>query len=363
MASLPASAHDHGVRDPTTELERGRGDSDTQQLPPAIEEISQFVSASVDRATGEHGSDTGDDDDMDGTDQPVTREALLEQAFAAAAFGEHATLQELARAAARQWSVTVCMRCVHGRIGTRVTLSLRLRVQVCCNAQQSSSAQVDLLACSSTFPWHGALQAASDGATVNRDSCGAASHGAVGPASAAASAAAPADLYSSVDAFGTTLLMEACKQKGHIATVKLLLSHGSASTVQARDASGRTALHYAAGAGDADVVAELLRAGADATAKDQRGATPLHFSTDDAVAKLLIDRSADAGALDASGRPALSWLSHFKSAASRRTPHDSLSHGAEGHAPAAAPAASARAAAGAASGVPSLSSGEAASGV
>uniref|UniRef100_A0ACD5VSH8 Uncharacterized protein n=1 Tax=Avena sativa TaxID=4498 RepID=A0ACD5VSH8_AVESA len=45
--------------------------------------------------------------------------------------------------------------------------------------------------------------------------------------------------------------------------------------LEARDKDGRTALHVAAAAGEAEVVAELVEMGADAAAADARGRTPL----------------------------------------------------------------------------------------
>jgi hypothetical protein len=44
--------------------------------------------------------------------------------------------------------------------------------------------------------------------------------------------------------------------------------------------AGDTALHIAAAAYEADIVRELVRAGADVTVANRRGATPLHYAVD-----------------------------------------------------------------------------------
>jgi ankyrin repeat protein len=41
---------------------------------------------------------------------------------------------------------------------------------------------------------------------------------------------------------------------------------------------GITALHYAAGTGDIELVQELIRLGADVNARDRDGMTPLHYA-------------------------------------------------------------------------------------
>jgi hypothetical protein len=138
----------------------------------------------------------------------------------------------------------------------------------------------------------------------------AAGGGAVGNVSSTGSPQATlASLVNGRDAFGNTLLIEACKQSGHADTVAFLLQAGA--DVALADACGRTALHYAAGAGDRATAAALLASGADASRRDASGATPLHYSTSDAVAGVLLAADADATAVDALGRPALGWLAHF----------------------------------------------------
>jgi len=72
--------------------------------------------------------------------------------------------------------------------------------------------------------------------------------------------------------------------------------------VQARDARGNTALHWAALAGDAPLVSRLLAAGLDARATNSAGATPLHYGTGNAtIVRALLAGGADPNARSASG--------------------------------------------------------------
>lgn len=70
-----------------------------------------------------------------------------------------------------------------------------------------------------------------------------------------------------------------------LATVRLLLSRGAA--VDLADNRGRTALMIAAERGHAEVVAELLAAGADPAARDLEGKSALDLAADDAVRRAL----------------------------------------------------------------------------
>jgi ankyrin repeat protein len=76
------------------------------------------------------------------------------------------------------------------------------------------------------------------------------------------------------DESGWPLLVACRGDKGeHPDKARLLLEHGAA--VHKRDGHGRTALHYAARAGFARVIAVLLEYGADIEATDMDGRTPL----------------------------------------------------------------------------------------
>jgi ankyrin repeat protein len=72
-----------------------------------------------------------------------------------------------------------------------------------------------------------------------------------------------------------TLLMEA-SSKSNILMAKALLAHGA--EVNARDASGDTALAYAIGSRSPETVALLINNKADLNVQDNQGRTPLHIA-------------------------------------------------------------------------------------
>jgi ankyrin repeat protein len=82
------------------------------------------------------------------------------------------------------------------------------------------------------------------------------------------------------------------------------------SDVAVRNDEGCTALHYAAGSGDADSVSILLAHGADINSKNDAGETPLHFAAAggnvDTVA-LLLDREAVASSRAKDGRTPIDY--------------------------------------------------------
>jgi ankyrin repeat protein len=86
-----------------------------------------------------------------------------------------------------------------------------------------------------------------------------------------------------VDASGlSTLLHQACKaEHDRFATVKAILRKGARTLINKRDLSGKTALHIAVMAGDADTVQALLGAGANP------GQRTLGFSTPSELARSL----------------------------------------------------------------------------
>ena len=92
-------------------------------------------------------------------------------------------------------------------------------------------------------------------------------------------AGAPVDNYGSDTAADVTPLMESVDElepfydPSRLVVTQLLLSAGA--DVSRRDNAGRTALHYAVGAGGL-AVEVLLAAGSDVNAADNGGGTPLH---------------------------------------------------------------------------------------
>jgi hypothetical protein len=91
---------------------------------------------------------------------------------------------------------------------------------------------------------------------------------------------------------------------GDIRTVEAMLRSGVSPNT--RDASGATALMYAAAFAPEAVMQALLRAGAEVNAMNQSGATALMWAThDSARVRLLLARGADARASRPDGMTAL----------------------------------------------------------
>ncbi|HYR78344.1 MAG TPA: ankyrin repeat domain-containing protein [Pyrinomonadaceae bacterium] len=96
-------------------------------------------------------------------------------------------------------------------------------------------------------------------------------------------------------------------KNGQAARLRELLA-GDPALIDARDKDGSTPLHCATWKGQQEVVALLIKAGADVNAhnnNDHWGTTPLHaaaHANQAAIAQLLIDHGADLKAQDREGR-------------------------------------------------------------
>jgi hypothetical protein len=79
---------------------------------------------------------------------------------------------------------------------------------------------------------------------------------------------------------------------------------GRQPNVASIDKEGRTPLHYAALANDADAVSKLLTEGADPNAADRLGFTPLHFAAQEGAitsAQILLDAGVQVDAANSYG--------------------------------------------------------------
>ena len=100
-------------------------------------------------------------------------------------------------------------------------------------------------------------------------------------------------------------LIDAVKA-GDAAAAAALLTAGA--DVNAPQADGTTALHWAAHRGDVDLVRQLIRAGADVNAKNDYGATPMSEAAvvaDPALIEALLAAGADVESPNADGQTAL----------------------------------------------------------
>lgn len=119
-------------------------------------------------------------------------------------------------------------------------------------------------------------------------------------------------------------------KKGDLENLKALLK-GDKSLLGAQDSDGSTALHCATWKGHREVVAFLLKAGADVHAhnsNDHWGTTPLHaaaHANQGVIVQLLIDAGADMNAKDLNGKTPLHHTTFHKATAAAKI---LLKHGA-----------------------------------
>lgn len=109
-----------------------------------------------------------------------------------------------------------------------------------------------------------------------------------------------------LDELGGTPLLTAC-WSGHAEIVSLLISRGADVNARHREA-GSSALEYAVLTVRPDIVAPLLRAGADVSVKYEGGQTALHLAAErvsPAVIDLLLGAKADREALNNAGNTPL----------------------------------------------------------
>ena len=106
------------------------------------------------------------------------------------------------------------------------------------------------------------------------------------------------------DETGWTALHWACS-KTHTESMRVLLSAGADARATTED--GTTALHWASRLGDAQAIELLHSHGADVSARAADGARPLHWAASHGqpnAARLLLSKGAEAGAADGQGRTA-----------------------------------------------------------
>ena len=99
-------------------------------------------------------------------------------------------------------------------------------------------------------------------------------------------------------------------RSGHVEVVQCLVKHGADPTAQDKD--GWTPLHSVSQEGQVEVAQFLIKHGADVTAQDKDLRTPLHSASQEGhveVARFLVENRADATAQDKDGWTPLHWAS------------------------------------------------------
>ena len=107
------------------------------------------------------------------------------------------------------------------------------------------------------------------------------------------------------DNSGNQTALHIAAEKGFNAVIEVLLSYKA--ELEARRNDGQTPLGVAANYGQQATVELLLKKGANANAADRSGMTPLFARGNDAILKLLLAAKADPNVRDIDGRTALSY--------------------------------------------------------
>jgi ankyrin repeat protein len=124
---------------------------------------------------------------------------------------------------------------------------------------------------------------------------------------------------------GDVSLVDLAKADNQQAAIALINQHVNVNTPTS---DGTTALHWASHNGDVELVDRLLRAGADANAKNQFGATPMSeaaFIANVAIIEKLLKAGADPDSPSADGQTALMLVARTDNAAAAKL---LLDHGA-----------------------------------
>ncbi len=113
------------------------------------------------------------------------------------------------------------------------------------------------------------------------------------------------------------LFDEARDASGSVERIRGLIAAGADVTRPGRSAGGRTPLAAAAATGRADIIAELLGAGAPIDAIDANGVTPLYLAATwghEPAVELLLTHGADANAAGPGSNPPL-WAAVYNGSA------------------------------------------------